>query len=90
MVVFGSLGGSLVKAQTVSCTCRYKGQDYSLGESICLNGSDGSRMATCSMVLNNTSWQFSNAPCPVTRLQPAGSKQGDRTVPVVPEQASRG
>lgn len=55
-------------AQNVSCTCRYQGEDYGIGESICLKGSNGMRMATCSMVLNNTSWKFSNAPCPLTEL----------------------
>lgn len=56
--------------QTVPCTCRYKGEDYGLGDSICLRSPDGLRMATCSMILNNTSWQFSNAPCPVTGVEP--------------------
>lgn len=59
-------GSTAAVAQNVSCTCRYKGQDYGLGESICLKGSDGLRMATCAMVLNNTSWELSNAPCPLT------------------------
>ncbi|MCK7611521.1 hypothetical protein [Roseibium sediminicola] len=59
----------MAQAQNVSCTCRYKGQDYGLGESICLKGSDGMRMATCAMVLNNTSWEFSNAPCPLSQWQ---------------------
>lgn len=27
------------------------------------------KMATCSMVLNNTSWKFSNAPCPLSLWQ---------------------
>jgi hypothetical protein len=66
-------GGTSVSAQTVSCTCRYKGQDYGLGESICLKSPEGLRMATCAMVLNNTSWKFSSAPCPLTQWQ------GDRT-----------
>ncbi|MHA7772716.1 hypothetical protein [Roseibium sp. M-1] len=66
------LGNSLAQAQSVSCTCRYKGQDYGIGESICLKSPDGLRMATCGMVLNNTSWQFSNAPCPLTQLQQTG------------------
>ncbi|MCV0425880.1 MAG: hypothetical protein K5905_10430 [Roseibium sp.] len=56
-------------AQNISCTCRYQGEDYGLGESICLKSSDGLKMATCEMVLNNTSWQISNAPCPLTHLQ---------------------
>lgn len=55
-------------AQNISCTCRYKGSDYGIGESICLKSPDGMKMATCSMVLNNTSWKFSNAPCPLSEL----------------------
>lgn len=56
-------------AQEATCTCRYKGQDYGIGESICLNGPGGMRMATCSMVLNNTSWKFSEGVCPVSKLE---------------------
>jgi len=70
------LAGSLAQAQSVSCTCRYKGEKYGIGESICLKSPQGLRMATCEMVLNNTSWQFSDAPCPLTQLQ-----QTDRSAP---------
>lgn len=87
-VVFSACGSTFANAQDVSCTCRFKGHDYSLGESICLNGSDGSRMATCGMVLNNTSWQFSNAPCPLSRLQPDSKPAGLKPVPAVPGRAS--
>lgn len=55
-------------AQNVSCTCRYQGEDYGIGESICLKSPNGLKMATCSMVLNNTSWKISNAPCPFSKL----------------------
>jgi len=65
--------GGTASAQTVSCTCRYQGQDYGLGESICLKSPNGLRMATCAMVLNNTSWKFTSAPCPLTHWQ------GDRS-----------
>ncbi|WP_306145009.1 hypothetical protein [Roseibium sp. MMSF_3412] len=61
-------------AQNISCTCRYKGSDYGVGESICLKSPDGMKMATCSMVLNNTSWKFSNAPCPLSQLKPENGK----------------
>jgi hypothetical protein len=64
-------------AQNVSCTCRYQGEDYGLGESICLKSPNGLKMATCEMVLNNTSWQISNAPCPVTNLQDEIQKDAD-------------
>ncbi|TYC65828.1 hypothetical protein FMN63_26050 [Stappia sp. BW2] len=65
-------------AQDISCTCRYKGEKYGIGESICLKSPSGLRMATCEMVLNNTSWQFSNAPCPLTQNQ---SPAIDRLIP---------
>jgi hypothetical protein len=66
----GALGfGASALAQDVSCTCRYKGEKYGIGESICLKSPTGLRMATCEMVLNNTSWQISNAPCPLTQNQ---------------------
>ncbi|MET1415542.1 hypothetical protein ABVF61_24945 [Roseibium sp. HPY-6] len=68
IVVFGV--ASFAYAQNISCTCRYKGEDYGIGESICLKSPDGMQMATCSMVLNNTSWKFSNAPCPYSSLEP--------------------
>ena len=68
LMLFALALATNVSAQDVPCTCRYKGEDFGLGHSICLNGPDGLKVATCSMVLNNTSWQFSNAPCPVTLL----------------------
>ncbi|MBD1546285.1 hypothetical protein [Roseibium aggregatum] len=54
----------------VNCTCRYRGTNYNLGDAVCLNGPSGPRMATCDMVLNNTSWSFSKTPCPTARMTP--------------------
>jgi hypothetical protein len=48
----------------INCTCRFRGQDFSIGESVCIRGS----LATCSTFLNNTSWSFSKTPCPVALL----------------------
>jgi len=50
------------------CTCRSQGRDYDLGKSVCLQTPKGARIATCGMVLNNTSWQFSETPCVVSEL----------------------
>ena len=47
------------------CTCRALGKDFELGRSVCLSTSQGPRLATCGLVLNNTSWHFSDAPCVV-------------------------
>lgn len=70
-LIFGLIlgSGSAAWAQDVTCTCRYQGEKYGVGESICLKSPSGLRMATCEMVLNNTSWQISNAPCPLTQIQ---------------------
>lgn len=59
-----------VQAPAVNCTCRYRGTDYHLGDAVCLNGPSGPRMATCGMVLNNTSWRMSETPCPSASLTP--------------------
>lgn len=47
-----------------TCTCRAQGADYQVGALVCLSTPNGSSMARCEMVLNNTSWTFLNAPCP--------------------------
>jgi hypothetical protein len=45
------------------CTCRAPGREIPLGKSACLTTPQGPRLAVCVMVLNNTSWQFSETPC---------------------------
>jgi hypothetical protein len=45
------------------CTCRALGQDFELGRVVCLSTPKGPRLATCGMVLNNTSWRISDTPC---------------------------
>ena len=51
-----------------NCTCRSQGRDYEVGKSVCLQTPKGARIATCGMVLNNTSWQFSDTPCVVSAV----------------------
>ena len=69
-----------VLAQTkVPCTCRYQGEDFVLGEEVCMDRTSGSTMARCEMVLNNTSWKFTEAPCPVTNVLP--SEESEPTEP---------
>ena len=52
------------------CTCRAQGRDFTLGQSVCLATPGGARIATCAMVLNNTSWQLTETPCVVSNLRP--------------------
>ncbi|MBX6425699.1 MAG: hypothetical protein IRZ09_07235 [Variibacter sp.] len=57
------------------CTCRAAGRNFQLGASVCLPAPEGPRLATCEMVLNNTSWRFSSTPCPdVNAGPPAGTE----------------
>src|ERR1043165_6570985 len=57
---------ALVTPASADCTCRSQGRDYGLGQSACLQSPKGARIATCGMVLNNTSWQFTETPCTVS------------------------
>ena len=45
------------------CTCRARGGDFEIGRVVCLATPKGPRLATCGMVLNNTSWHISETAC---------------------------
>ena len=49
-----------------NCICRARGKEFELGQSTCLPSPKGPRIATCGMVLNNTSWQFTDTPCVIS------------------------
>lgn len=51
-----------------NCTCRYKEADVAEGQTICMQTPNGSQMATCARVLNNTSWKFLGQPCPTAGI----------------------
>jgi hypothetical protein len=65
------------------CTCRALGRDFELGRSICLSTPHGPRLATCGMVLNNTSWDISSTPCVTSQQQP------ERVSEVAPHKSRR-
>lgn len=52
------------------CTCRYFGVKYRIGETVCLRGPDGPRLARCSMMLNNTTWETLDRSCPTSARAP--------------------
>jgi len=56
-------------------TCRAQGRHFELGQTACLPTPNGPRLATCAMVLNNSSWQFSETPCTVSGVSPPGAAQ---------------
>ena len=59
------------------CTCRFGGRDFELGASVCLPTTAGGRLAKCAMVLNNTSWNISSAPCPAAQAFPPPPMEGE-------------
>ena len=61
---------ALVTSAAANCTCRAPGREFQLGQTACLSTPNGPRLATCAMVLNNSSWAFSDAPCTVSRVVP--------------------
>jgi hypothetical protein len=56
-----------VAAADPNCICRARGREFELGQSTCLPSPKGPRIATCGMVLNNTSWQFTDTPCVISQ-----------------------
>src|SRR4051794_29345795 len=55
-----------VTAAFADCTCRAQGRDLEQGQTICMATTKGFRLATCGMVLNNSSWYVSESPCVVS------------------------
>ncbi len=52
------------------CTCRAQGRLFEQGQAVCLVTPSGPRIATCGMVLNNSSWEFSPTPCVSSQVLP--------------------
>ena len=71
LIVSPFAADALVSSASADCTCRSQGRDYELGQSVCLQSPKGARIATCGMVLNNTSWQFTETPCTVSLVPQA-------------------
>jgi hypothetical protein len=50
------------------CTCRASGQDWRIGQTVCLRTSGGERLAICTTDENVTTWRISNVPCATSSL----------------------
>ena len=55
-----------------NCTCRYRGQSYTVSSCVCIDTGEGPRLACCGLVLNNTSWSFMDQACPMASQNPQG------------------
>jgi hypothetical protein len=54
-------------ASAHDCQCRYAGQKYDQGATVCMRG----KIAECGMVLNNSSWNVVAETCPLVRAPQA-------------------
>ena len=76
-IPFGAaaLAAFLSTSALADCTCRAQGRNFEQGQAVCLTTPGGPRIATCGMVLNNSSWEISQSPCvysqPVPQRRPA-------------------
>lgn len=54
--------------RTIPCRCRFQGQQYRLGDLVCMSTAEGVVLARCDLMLNNTSWVPTRVPCTVSEL----------------------
>jgi hypothetical protein len=65
----------------IPCRCRYQGQTYRLGDTVCMNTHLGTVLTRCELFMNNTSWMPSREPCAISE---ARTKQIATLQPSVP------
>ena len=69
-------GQANLAAAAPDCRCRFFGQYYGLGDTVCMRTSKGMVVARCTLNQNVTSWQPTKRGClPVSGLSP------DRRIP---------
>lgn len=54
--------------RAIPCTCRFKGADIPVGQTMCLDLPNGPVLAQCDRVLNNTAWKTLQQGCPTPGL----------------------
>jgi hypothetical protein len=60
----GVIDGS---GKRIPCRCRFRGEAYRLGDTVCMNTHLGVQLARCDLALNNTSWVPTGVPCTISR-----------------------
>jgi hypothetical protein len=55
--------------EAIPCRCRFRGNAYRLGDTVCMSTHLGVQLARCDLVLNNTSWIPTGVPCTMSRLR---------------------
>jgi hypothetical protein len=54
--------------EPIPCLCRFGGEAYRLGDTVCMHTHLGVQLARCDLLLNNTSWVPIGVPCTMSRL----------------------
>jgi hypothetical protein len=54
--------------EAIPCRCRFQGNAYRLGDTVCMNTPLGVQFARCDLILNNTSWIPTGTPCTMSHL----------------------
>ena len=71
------------------CQCRYSGQKYDQGATVCMRG----KIVECGMYLNNASWNIVAEVCPQVRAphapQPPQPRQFATSLAISPVAAAR-
>ena len=52
----------------IPCRCRFRGNAYRLGDTVCMTTHLGVQLARCDLLLNNTSWVPIGVPCTMSLL----------------------
>jgi hypothetical protein len=78
--------------QRIPCRCRFRGEAYRLGETVCMNTHLGVQLARCDLALNNTSWVPTGVPCTISRapLSPQRVSLSPRNASLTPISNSAG
>ena len=63
LVAFAAALAAASSAGAHDCQCRYSGQKYDQGATVCMRG----KIAQCGMYLNNASWNVVAEACPQVR-----------------------
>ena len=61
----GAISGAT--GEPIPCLCRFRGQNFKLGDRVCMQTPDGIVITRCDMLLNNTTWVPTDESCTMSR-----------------------
>lgn len=65
----------------IPCLCRFRGQDYRLGDAVCMTTHVGTVIARCDLSLNNTTWVPTGEPCTLSMVPRSPAQNLSRPAP---------